>query len=378
MTYGVFFAFALLLYSKPYLLWGHKQIVLLSGKKISSNVILLPFLFFVFISFIIFTVFRDSSVGYDYGGYMKYFNLAEGRTFFDYITYMSTMYGIEPLYSMLSYIVYKYIGDFLLLLFIIYTVTFFSQIKLLSRVKNLSLSLGIYLILFYPIILESFNITRNCFAVFIAIFGYIYLDKKKYFMALLFFVIATLIHYTASFCLLVWIMYIISNKEEFCLKKIIFLTSFGIFITIILSRFITDIVLTISPNKLGHLDGNGVSIKIMSFYVIVFIISLVYSKRLIAHNRFNRVMIVVLGAIITTIPLQAVLELINRMVYFSYVAMFFIICEIFSVVKITRKNLMPVICMFVIVIILSLGWFYTHVTDVFIQYGITSYKNMLF
>jgi len=376
MSYGVFFAFTLLLYSKSYILRGNKQLAL-GGEKISAKTILFPLLFIVFISFIIFTIFRDGSVGTDYYNYKNIFDSAAGVSWSDYFSSV-TARGTEPLYALLCYVVNKYSNNFIVLLLIIYAFTFYTQVKLFSKTKNVFISLVTYIILFYPIILDSFNITRNCFACFISILGYIHLDEKKYFSAFLVFLCATLIHYTALFCFMVWITYIICNRKKMNVKRLFLLTLFGTAATIILIPILINIMVSINPIYAMKLEDGGISVRTMLFCIIVFIVSLIYSKKMIAHNRFNSVMIVVLGMLIVTIPIQMKVELIARMSLFANVAIFFLVCEIFSVVKITRKNLIFAPCALAVITLLSLGWFYIHVTSFAKDYRITDYKNMLF
>lgn len=377
MFYGAFFAFSLLLYSKSYVFRGNGQLSS-SVEKISAKTTLLPFLFFVFISFIIFTVFRDESVGADYGSYEIFFHSAAGNKLSEYIVFQMAIGG-EPLYSLVSYIIYSITDNFLVFLFIINLTIFLTQIKLFSKTKNFWLSFVIYLILFFPMIFESFNIMRNCLAAFIAIWGYAYLDKKKYFAAVLAFFAATLVHYTAMFCFTVWVMSLVCNGKVFRLKRLFLLVFVGTIATYLLLPRLIDIILAIKPVYSYHVEsGGGLAIKSLSIYVVVFAVSLIYSKKLIAHNPFNKIMIIVLGCALIIAPLQLLVNLIARMMLFSQIALFFLVYEIFSVVKITRKNLFPAVGALALIALLSLGWFYSHVKNIPKDYGIDNYKSMLF
>lgn len=377
LLYGAFFAFAMLLYTKSYIPRESEQALPILYKK-SAKTALLPFLAFVFISFIIFTVFRDGSVGIDYYAYKGFFDSAADISLSDYIKIQMAIGG-EPLYSTISFAVKRLTNNFLVFLFIINSVIFLTQATLFSKTKGFVAPLVFYLILFFPLIFESFNILRSCLAAIVAIWGYVYLDKKKYGAAFLVFSAAALVHYTALFCFVAWVMCIICDRKVFRLKRVVLLALSATTILFVLIPRLTDIILAIKPVYSYHLeDGGGVSIKSMAFYIVVFVISLFHSKKLIAHNRLNRIMIIVLGSVLITIPLQTMMALIARMNLYAQIAVFFLVCEIFSVVKLTRKNWFPNICVLSVIIFLSLGWFYSHITSVAVDYGIDNYKNTLF
>jgi hypothetical protein len=377
LLYGAFFAFAMLLYTKSYILRGNEQTLPITSKKF-AKMVLIPFLVFVFISFIVFTVFRGGGVGTDYYSYKSFFDSASRVSLSDYIKIQMAIGG-EPLYSMVSFAIKRLTNNFLMFLFIINSVIFLTQVTLFSKIKGFVVPFVFYLMLLFPLIFESFNIIRSCLAVFIAICGYVYLDKKNYFAAFLVFLAATMVHYTALFCLVVWAMCIVCDRKEFRLKRFVFLVLLTTTLLSMLIPHLVDIILAIKPAYAYHLKiGGGVSLKSMFFYFIVFIISLFYSKRLIAHNPLNRIMIITLGTILITIPLQTMMALVARMNLYAQVALFFLVCEIFSVVKLTRKNLFPTMCVLLTIILLSLGWFYSHITSVAVDYGIGNYKNMLF
>jgi hypothetical protein len=377
LFYGAFFTFAMLLYTRSYILRGSGQTLPVASKK-SAQTALLPFLALLFVSFVIFTVFRDGGVGIDYYSYKAFFDSAARATLSDYIKIQMAIGG-EPLYSTVSFAVKRLTNNFLIFLFIINTVIFLTQATLFSKTKGFLVPFAFYLILFFPLIFESFNILRSCLAALIAIWGYIYLDKKNYFAAFLVFLAATMVHYTALFCFVVWAMCIICDKKNFRIKRFLFLIFLVTTVLFILISRLVDMVLIIKPVYSYHLEaGGGVAVKSMAFYVVVFIISLFYSKKLIAHNPLNRIMIIALGSILITIPLQTMMALVARMNLYAQCAVFFLVCEIFSTVKLTRRNLFPTMCVFLMIILLSLGWFYSHVTAVAVDYGIGNYKNMLF
>jgi len=377
LLYGALFASAMLLYTKSYIPWRSEQTHRIVYKK-SAKTALLPFLAFVFISFVVFTVFRDGSVGMDYYSYKAFFNSAAGMGLSDYIKIQMAIGG-EPLYSTVSFALQRLTNNFLVFLFIINSVIFLTQATLFSRTKGFVAPFAFYLILFFPIIFESFNILRSCLAAIIVIWGYVYLNEKKRLAAFWVFSAAALVHYTALYCFVVWAMCIICDRKVFRLKRFVFLVLLATAILSLLVPHLTNIILAIKPVYSYHLEaGGGVSIKSMAFYIIVFIVSLFYSKKLIAHNPLNRIMIIALGSVLITIPLQTMMALIARMNLYAQIAVFFLVCEMFSIVKLTRKNWFPTMCVLLVIISLSLGWFYSHITAVAVDYGIDNYKNMLF
>jgi len=377
LFYGAFFTFAMLLYTRSYILRVNEQTLPVASKK-SAQAALLPFFALLFISFVIFTVFRDGGVGIDYYSYKAFFDSAAGVSLLDYIKLQMAIGG-EPLYSTVSFAVKRLTNNFLIFLFIINSVIFLTQATLFSKTKGFLTPFAFYLILFFPLIFESFNILRSCLAALIAIWGYAYLDKKNYSAAFLVFLSATLVHYTALFCFVVWAMCVICDRKVFRLKRFLFLVFLTTAVLFLFIPRLADMVLMIKPVYSYHLEtGGGVSIKSMFFYIVVFVISLFYSKKLIAHNSLNRIMIIALGSVLITIPLQTMMSLVARMNLYAQCAVFFLVCEIFSVVKLTRRNLFPAMCVFLMIILLSLGWFYSHVTAVAVDYGINNYKNMLF
>jgi len=376
MCYGIFYTLIMLLNAKPNILYGNQNFLIKENRKLSIKTLCFPFLFFLFISFILFTVFRNENVGTDYNSYKsRCFDYAEGISLSDYLLDMLKM-GFEPLFALISYIIKKAGLDFLVFLFIIYFIIFLSQITLFSNVKGFFIPFIFFIILVFPMILESFNIMRNSLAAFISIWGYIYLSKKRYLLAFVIFLISIFIHYSAIFCFMVWIMNILCNKEKFYLERMLFLIALGIILCYLLLPFFIKIMLIYNPIYENNLIKNGVSIKTMIFYIIVFIISIIYSNKLLKDNTINKVMLIAVGCALITIPLQSVMTISGRMLLFSHIPLFFLISGLFSI-KITRKNMELTYCFLFLLLLLSLGWFYIHMTSISKDYGIDNYSNIL-
>jgi hypothetical protein len=376
MSYGAFFAFAMLLNAKPRLLpeSGHIGV---SGDRISAKTALLPFLCCVFVSFAVFTVFRDESVGTDYYSYkIRCFDNAAGAALADYMLSVTSA-GFEPLFALFSYLIKNAGGNFLVFLFIFYVIVFLTQVTLFSKVNGFFIPLVLYLILVFPMILDSFSMMRNSLAAFIAIWGYVYLSKKKYFAALSVFLAAALIHYTAMFCFSVWLMCLFCDRKRFHIRRAVILVVLGATLCYALLPALIKAALFLNPLYIYKFEDQGISIKTMFFYVAVFTASVVYSRKFITDNPVNRVMLIAVGCAIATIPLQGAVELISRMLLFSHIPLFFLIAGLFSV-KITRNNVIPMVCVLSLIMLLSLARFYVRVTSIAVDYGINNYGNMLF
>ena len=243
---------------------------------------------------------------------------------------------------------------------------------------NLLVSLAVYLIVLYPLIFESFNATRNILAAFIAIWGYVNLSEKKYITAFLVFLTATLVHYSAAFCFIVWFMCIICNKKELQLKTLLAVIVIGVVSMQIFISFVGEIISSARPYLSSALnDSSGFSLTTTFFYSVVFITSIIFSKKIIHQNPFNKIMIIALGASFVIIPLQFFLPIAGRMLLYAQVPLFFLISGIFSL-KLTKRNFFPIFCISAVIVLSILGKFYSSIMKNAVDFGIDNYQNMLF
>jgi len=379
-VFGIIFSLIICFFNRPQLIFKNKKSSdynLISQYAFSPKTAYFPLIVFLFIVFIIFTVFREIDGG-GIGGMdaIKYKLSFENATQ-SLIQSLFTQ-GFEPIYGLFVWIIRKISSDFRLFLFIYYTIVFFLQIKILSNVKITWLSIISYFAICYILIILSFCLMRNILALFLAWLAYIYLDEKKYKKSFLWITIAVLVHYSAIICYPVWIICLLSDKKYFSLKKV-FVYWFVLFIFLFLLRSIIPyIILLINDKYVVYLNKYNMAINTFIGRSYIILLTMWKLNELIKRNPINRIMFVVLLVNLLIIPLQSIMPMMYRMLIFAEPAIFFIIPELIYIYSL-KKNNYHINILIRLSLIFYLIWnIISFIRKSIASYGLDNYSNILF
>jgi hypothetical protein len=330
--------------------------------------------------FILFTVFRDFQVGADTLAYKRRFENA------DNIPYLKSLknQGNEPGYGTLVWIVRALTPDFRILLFICFSFIFISQLSLIKKIQFSFFTAFVYFVFVFTLILQSLCLLRNILAVCIALYAFFFLVNKKYFSALVLTLIAVTFHFSAAICLPVYFMSRFFAKKYFSVKKIIYFTIFA-FLAILILSFIIKQIITAHFGRYAHYVvgasnyvGTGLTINTFLFYFLIAVLCILKWNKLVKHNEHNQIMFAVLMTGFLILPLELIVSAFYRMLFFIQPAAFFLISEVFSVSKITRKTMFLNLLIRCTLLLAMFYYLYSFFAKIFSAYGLTHYSNILF
>jgi len=287
----------------------------------------------------------------------------------------------EPGYGLFVWIIRKITPEYRIFLLVFYTILFILQIKILSRINITGYTLFSYFSICFISIVISFCLQRNILAMFITWLGYVYLNEKKYIKSFLWFAVASSFHFSAIICYPVWVIYVLSSKNSFSLKKALIYWIVLFVVIYIISMFaVQKIMLFIDSgyNKyfMSELSGLAINTYIGRSYLII--LMLWKFKALINHNSMNKIMFLVLLTSLYVIPLQSVLRIMYRMLLISDLAVFFVIPEVISAYPPKRQNYLVSILIRLSLVLYLIYSIISFSTKTFYSYALDNYSNILF
>jgi hypothetical protein len=365
---------------KPQFLFGKRRQCLYHHSVplfyFSSKTAYVPYLIPLFFLFIVFTVFRlienNGIGGMDAFVYKMRFENADGPLIQSLI-----LQSNEPLYGLLVWIVRNITSEFRCFLIIFYTIIFFIQIKLLSKINITGIVILAYLSIFFTSILLSFCLMRNVLSIFFALLAYIYLDKKDYKVSFLVITMAVLIHFSAVICYPVWVACYFFDKNKIKLRKIFSFFLFILLLCFFLRLILPTIFIMIDAKYAVYLNSTGLASSTFISRFFILLLAVWKWKKLIYHNQMNRIMFVVLLFNFLVLPLQAVLPIVYRMLSMADPAVFFLICELFAVCTLTKKNYVVNLFIRLSLIGYLLLNIFMFVSKSMPSYGLEYYSNIL-
>jgi len=212
-------------------------------KKKEKNLIGL----FGLLPLLLLAAFRSNDIGTDIKWYTEpLFGIAcESNSFNDFLSeswilpnyYVRYIKDIEIGFSALIYFVSKVFGNINVLYFFIellILLPLYASLRLFRNKISLSFGIIVYCFMFYQM---GFNLMRQMIAISFFLLSFSLMIKKKYVKSLLFFAISIVFHYSAFyFGILVFLIYILLNKDLKVYKKFKFITpSFSFFAIVVFS-----------------------------------------------------------------------------------------------------------------------------------------------
>jgi hypothetical protein len=374
LIYGFLFSLLLLLSGRSCLLFVNKSRRLFFYEKYIRLIII----FILYVSFIFFTVFRDFSVGVDTSTYLYIYRYISD---FSKVTEAIIFSGFEPVFTVVFWIFGRVTDNYRIFLFFLYSFIFLFQVRLFKEKITFSFFsvVAYFSIIFLLLIVTSLSMMRNVFSIFVISTTYYYLNKNRYVPAFLLTLIGIGIHYSAVINLPVLLFLYIFDRKKFNLKGIVTLFVFLFFLSFLFIPIIKSIIISLRPHYGSYFVNTKLSIKSYIFFITVISICLLKWKELIHSNQINRIMFVSLLCTMFTIPIQLILEMAGRMLFFCYPATFFLLSEIWSISKLRNKNFFTNLC---IRMILFVFMFYqitfSFFGNIFHTYGLDKFVFALF
>lgn len=273
------------------------------------------------------------NVGSDYFNYIRIYDEI-GRLG---IGWALTSLRTEPLYAILNWLIYTFIGKpeyvFIITSFLVLFLIYSAIIKH-KKTLNIGFSLFIFLCVYY---FPMFTFIRLAIAVGIVLHSYKHLTDRNFFKFLILIFVAAGFHYTA---IIVLPMYFVTsaNKKHFRLKFIFFLlwmiglTSLfqfvaeGIFEGVKYERYIVD---------LGNFKS-GFNQILLRAPIIAFVGF--FRKRLVSVNPESKINLQIYFFGVSLLPLTFWLGIFDRMLIYFFISQILIVPQIFKVIK---KNEVP-------------------------------------
>lgn len=220
-----------------------------------------------------------------------------GIDFFDSCRYFSKMknyiafYENEQLYFALNYIVFYLTRNirvlfFIMQFFIALVVYVIAYDNMKKNDTNILLYVIAYLFLWFN---SSLNILRQSLAIFIILYAFKFIEKKKYFAYFIAIFIASLFHSSAIICVLIPLIDYIAQKKNW---KIYLFFSIVIVYTILFNINTVAVLLNkinIVPDKyLMYLSRNGNMITYYALLKVIMLLAITVFFRKSENKEINR------------------------------------------------------------------------------------------
>lgn len=190
------------------------------------------------------------------------------------------------------------------------------------KIKNLFFYFAFFA-LFFTEILTSYCLLRMGIAVSFILISYIFLMRKNYKKAILFSFIACGFHISASFAFFVIVLYKFS--ENHTLKRLLFFAVICFVLLFIFSKFLNYLITLIFPAKAVYLDSDEGIAKNTYLTNFLFLILLLFNQKSFYKNKKARLMFCILLSTFYILPLQMVVTVFYRMIFFSYAGTAFVV-----------------------------------------------------
>jgi hypothetical protein len=295
---------------------GTAKIYSYGFQQISGRYILVMIAYVIYIFFAVFKKIDIDLGATDAYYYMTYYaNIPSSLKF-----YMTVITTFEPGYSLVTWIFRQCTEEYKVMLLFWHTLTFCLTIKFLRNVNLEKYSyLSVFLILL--ILISQFNTLRMSISITIALIALVYLYEEKWVRSLLVIFIAISMQIAAVIMIPVWIVYfLVTKRKKYPIRQIVVYTIAGIASTIVLLFPVMSMMASSAKNI--YLGESSLAIGTYFAVGVIFILSVIKYKEMIALHGFNKVLIVMLPICFVCVPLQYKVAIMYRLtLYFLPVMM---------------------------------------------------------
>lgn len=337
--YGVFFTIFLILDNKKKFIFSNKQFLLLeNGKKIvlSRATSYFPFLVFLLGSFLLFSSFQyvdTTNMGRwganDLPRYYFSFNEACKYSFYDF--FLKTMQ--EPLYLLFVWSVRRISTSFTVFLIIIYFFHFCSLKRIVNDFNVPFTFFSIFSVysLCFTTIIVSFCVLRMGIAVSWSYYFYIFLSQKKFKKSFITMLVAMGFHFSAIFLIFPLVLYWLFWNRSLQSVVCFFIVTF--FIEFLLASLIQFLIPLVSSRYIAYINADNEAVAINTYFSSFLIVLLMLFQKQKFENMRNKLFFIIVLSILYILPLQRILSIFYRLIFFSYCGTSFALIEIVNVYK---------------------------------------------
>ncbi|WP_041610406.1 EpsG family protein [Treponema brennaborense] len=329
----------MLLDNKKEFLFPHKQyLVLDNGKKIlfSRGTSYFPFLIFLLGTLLFASSFQyiDTSNAGRWGTndlprYYFSFNDADRYSFSDF--FISNMQ--EPLYLLCVWIFRRILKSFSLFLVFVYTFHFIALKNILNCFKipfAFFSILAIYSLCFTTVIV-SFCVLRMGIAVSWSYYFYIFLRQKKFGKSFVTMLVAIGFHFSAVFLVFPLVLYKLFRQKS--IKSILYFFAVTFLVEFAFALLIPFFVPFLSSRYVTYISTNDNAIAVSTYFSTFLIVILMLIQRQKFEDERNKLLFIIVLSVLYILPLQRVLSIFYRLIFFTYCSTAFALIEIVSIYK---------------------------------------------
>lgn len=341
-----------------------------------SKMIIFPILFILFFIYIIISAFQYI----DLSPAAKWINsnnndLSRYKMGFDSFGELSLKEalfssGSEPLYTLTIFVLRKITNHFSLVLLIFYSFIFSVIYRYLKVLAEESLIFYIsFFVLVYTEFIISYCLLRMGLAVALVMLAYVQLMKNKYRFAFFYVVLACGFHISAAFAFIVIVLYKFS--ENHTLKILMFFMLSMLAMAFLFSKFLSVIINAIFPTKFVYLEGGiAKSTYLTNFLFLLFLLS--HSMGFYADKKTRLIFCILLSSFYI-LPLQIVVSIFYRMIFYTYPGIAYICCLIWKTYR-SKKHFFVNISVRSFIVFYLFFFLYKFVTTAWFSYGLDRFK----
>lgn len=283
--------------------------------------------------------------------------------------------GQEPLYVLYVYVLSRITSHFSVVLLVTYI---FMLLSIYSFIKHFFTNKSFFLlcstfIFIYTLVLTSFCLFRMGIALSFMYLAYIRMAKKKMLKSLVYIIIACGFHISAIYGFFVYVLYAYSEKNE--IKKFLFLFFFLFFVEFFCAKLLNIILPRFIPGKAVYLTGGIAKSTYLTNFL--FILLLIPDVKRLYSDSSNRLLLIVFLASFYILPLQMVVSVFYRMIFYTYVGNIFVINCINKRYN-KRSKFFSSFCVKSFLVFYLFIYLYKFYTNAWISYGLNTFKLFYF
>lgn len=384
LFFGFIFTLVLLCYFKPsFILVKNNKLNMPGGSfTVNDKTRYFPLLMSIYFIFIMTVSFQYISTNpLDFGIYANSFDLIRYKKLFnDSIDYSLPKYlllsGQEPIYSLIIWCLRRITSSFSIVLAILYSFIFFSLVHFLKAFKPKITPILIisFFSLVFTFIITTFCLLRMGLAVSAILYAYSSLIEAKRrnskFKTFFWSIIAVGFHFSATFFLIIYIMYKLFTKVNNLS------TYFAIFIVLFIGSFLgSQLLRSLLSHFYSKFKSYNESAIAIGTYTsnFLFLVAILYRSKRFFLNKINCFHFIILTSSFFIVNGQIIMGVFYRMIFFTYPSIAIIISTLWEIYKPSKKELFVPILLRSFIIVYIVYFLFTFITESWISYGLQTF-----
>lgn len=284
-----------------------------------------------FILFFLLLALRDESIGNDTTGYLIFFNAHNTKRFSD-----TLLFGFEPVYSFLNWIVNKFTHNFQIYLIIVAAINVLPLAKIYNEDKRNSF-LKIILFLNMTTFIMFFSGIRQALAMSVGMIAYKFVKEKKPLWFIITCLVAIGFHHSAFMLFFMYPLYYFSLKR----KHLLFIVPIMIISHIYNAEIFSNLtyILSLFSNEYSNIETEETG-AIATF--LMFIAFAVFSYTISDEKKMDRNMVGLRNFLLFSVFLQSFASVHILAMRMNYYYIMFIPLLIAKIVEVPKKEFVQV------------------------------------